>query len=111
MDSPRKDTVAQAYDRWSATYDEDKNITRDLDASVLRRAPLALAGRDVLELGCGTGKNTAYLASQAKSVLALDFSEAMIARGHERLTTSNVLFIRHDIRDTFPLEASSVDPV
>ena len=105
------DEIAKAYDRWSATYDADKNTTRDLDASVLRRAPLALVGKDVLELGCGTGKNTAYLASQAAKVYALDFSEGMIARAHERLTTSNVRFIRHDVRDLWPLEASSVDIV
>lgn len=111
MDSSARDTVARAYDQWSATYDEDKNITRDLDATVLRRAPLSLDGRDVLELGCGTGKNTSYLASKANKVLALDFSEGMIARAHERLTTSNVRFIRHDVRDTWPVESASVDAV
>lgn len=106
-----RDDVALAYDKWSSSYDADKNTTRDLDADVLRRAPLALAGRDVLELGCGTGKNTAWLASQARSVLALDFSEGMIARAHERLTTSNVRFIRHDVRDSWPVESASVDAV
>lgn len=108
MDSPRHDNIAHAYDRWSTTYDDDKNATRDLDASVLRRMPLALENRDVLELGCGTGKNTAYLASKARSVVALDFSEGMIARAHERLTTSNVRFVRHDVRDLWPLDAASV---
>jgi len=105
------DEIAKAYDRWASTYDADRNTTRDLDAAVLRRTPLALEGKDVLELGCGTGKNTAYLASEASKVYALDFSEGMIARAHERLTTSNVRFIRHDVRDLWPLEASSVDIV
>ncbi|HJQ22083.1 MAG TPA: class I SAM-dependent methyltransferase [Gemmatimonadaceae bacterium] len=111
MDSSRPDTVAHAYDRWSSTYDEDKNTTRDLDALVLQRAPLVLKGKDVLELGCGTGKNTAHLATHARKVLALDFSEGMIARAHERLTTSNVRFIRHDVRDTWPVDSASVDAV
>jgi ubiquinone/menaquinone biosynthesis C-methylase UbiE len=110
MTSPRDD-IAKAYDRWSATYDADKNTTRDLDAVVLSHTPLSLDGHDVLELGCGTGKNTAYLASQARTVYALDFSEGMIARAHERLTTSNVRFIRHDVRDLWPLDASTVDVV
>src|SRR4051812_24516774 len=74
--------VAGAYDRWAASYDADKNATRDLDALVMRRSPIALEGRDVLELGCGTGKNTSFLAEHAKSVLAMDFSEGMIARAH-----------------------------
>src|SRR4051812_38428995 len=36
--------VAQAYDRWALRYDDDRNLTRDLDADVLRAAPLRLAG-------------------------------------------------------------------
>jgi len=107
----RDESVAQAYDRWSATYDADKNITRDLDATVLQKTPLTLEERDVLELGCGTGKNTAYLAGRARKVFALDFSEGMIARAHERIATSNVRFIRHDVRDTWPVESASVDMV
>jgi malonyl-CoA O-methyltransferase len=106
-----RDSVAGAYNRWAATYDEDKNTTRDLDALVMRRVPVLLDGRDVLELGCGTGKNTVFLAEQARSVLALDFSEAMIARAHQRLATSNVKFIRHDVRELWPVETASVDVV
>ena len=104
-------TVAGAYDRWAASYDADKNVTRDLDANVMRRAPLVLENRDVLELGCGTGKNTVFLAEHAKSVLAMDFSEGMIARAHQRLATSNVRFILHDVRELWPVETASVDVV
>ena len=71
------DSLASTYDRWAASYDADKNATRDLDAVIVRRAPLDLADRDVLELGCGTGKNTVWFAEHARSVIALDFSEAM----------------------------------
>ncbi|HEY8175238.1 MAG TPA: class I SAM-dependent methyltransferase, partial [Gemmatimonadaceae bacterium] len=100
---PPIDDVSSAYDRWAVSYDADKNATRDLDATVVRRAPLDLADRDVLELGCGTGKNTAWFAEHARQVTALDFSEAMIARAHERLATSNVKFLRHDVRELWPV--------
>ena len=103
--------VAQAYDRWAASYDADKNATRDLDAIVVRRVPLTLEGRDVLELGCGTGKNTTYLAEHAARVVAMDFSEGMIARAHERDATSNVEFLRHDVREVWPVPSASVDVV
>ena len=56
--------VAKSYDIWSAVYDADKNATRDLDAVVVRRAPLYFEGRDVLELGSGTGKNTVWFAAK-----------------------------------------------
>ena len=105
------DNVASTYDRWAASYDADKNATRDLDAVVVRRAPLDLADRDVLELGSGTGKNTVWFAEHARTVVALDFSEAMIARAHERLATANVKFLRHDVRELWPVPAASVDVV
>ena len=109
--TPPATDVANAYDRWASSYDADKNATRDLDAIVMRRAPLLLEGRDVLELGCGTGKNTTFLAEHAQSVLAVDFSEGMIARAHERIATSNVRFLRHDVREVWPVPSASVDVV
>src|SRR3982751_3661447 len=66
--------VADAYDRWSRQYDDDQNATRDLDALVLRQVSLHLAGARVLEVGCGTGKNSAWLVTQARELIALDFS-------------------------------------
>lgn len=103
--------VAEAYDRWSATYDADRNATRDLDASVVRQAPLAVADHDVLELGCGTGKNTEWLASSARTVLGLDFSAGMLDRARERVRAAHVRFIRHDVREPWPVPDESVDLV
>ncbi len=106
-----KSDVASAYNRWAASYDADKNTTRDLDAAVVRKAMLVIEGREVLEVGCGTGKNTVFLAEHASAVTAMDFSEGMIARAHERIATSNVKFIRHDVRDAWPVPPASVDVV
>ena len=103
--------VAAAYNRWATIYDADKNITRDLDASVMRRVPLQIENADVLELGSGTGKNTEYLAAHARSVIAMDVSEGMVARAHQRIATSNVRFVLHDVRDNWPVPPASVDVV
>jgi ubiquinone/menaquinone biosynthesis C-methylase UbiE len=67
--------VARAYDAWVGQYDHDRNVTRDLDGVALRSSPLRLDGRVVVEVGCGTGKNTAWLAETAARVLAMDFCE------------------------------------
>ena len=111
MSIPASNDVVAAYDRWAASYDADKNATRDLDAHVMRRVPVNIRDREVLELGCGTGKNTQFLAEHAKHVIAMDFSEGMIARAHSRLATSNVQFMMHDVRETLPLPSASVDLV
>ncbi|MDB4917392.1 MAG: putative methyltransferase [Gemmatimonadetes bacterium] len=103
--------VAQAYDRWAAHYDDNENATRDLDASVLRRAPLSLEGADVIEVGCGTGKNTVWLAKRARHVLAMDFSPGMLASARKRVTFANTRFVQHDIRDRWPVEEGSADVV
>ncbi len=103
--------VAQAYDDWAASYDADRNATRDLDAAVVRNAHLPVAGADVVELGCGTGKNTVWLAARARTVLALDFSAGMLARGRERVKAASVRFVQHDIRSAWPAPVESVDLV
>lgn len=105
------EVVATAYDRWAAQYDDDLNLTRDLDATVVRRAPLRLAGSDVVELGCGTGKNTVWLASEARHVHALDVSHAMLARARQQVVAPNVSFIHHDVCVPWPVAAHGIDVV
>jgi malonyl-CoA O-methyltransferase len=110
-DPARGADVARAYDRWAASYDDDRNATRDLDAAVVRRAPLRLAGRDVLEIGCGTGKNSEWLALHARRLLALDFSAGMLAAARRRVPAPHARFVEHDVRTPWPLGAGEVDAV
>ena len=93
-----KSEIAAAYDRWAETYDSDPNRTRELAAQVLRKVDLTFEDHKVIEVGCGTGHNTEWLAKRAADVTALDFSEAMLRRARERLQASRVRFIQHDIR-------------
>jgi malonyl-CoA O-methyltransferase len=109
MTTPAPDEIEQAYDAWSQVYDSDRNATRDLDALALGAQSLQLEDADVLELGCGTGKNTGWLATRARSVLALDFSEGMLARARARITSDRVTFLRHDLRRTWPAADAAFD--
>jgi len=105
------DVIAAAYDRWARQYDSDRNPTRDLDALVLRRAGLRVHGRRVLELGCGTGKNTAWLIEQRPAELvAMDFSAGMLGQARERLGDAARL-LRQDLREPWPLPAGCMDLV
>ena len=100
--------IQAAYGRWARHYDTMPNITRDLDAEQLK---VDLAGARlgaVLELGCGTGKNTRWLAERAE-VIGLDFSEEMLAIGHRFAPKARLH--QADIRRPWPIEDASVDLV
>ncbi len=103
--------VAEAYDRWSRRYDDDHNATRDLDARVVRQSPLHLAGARVLELGCGTGKNSQWLATQSRELVALDFSPGMLDVARRRVRAAHVRFVEHDITRPWPVDRASCDVV
>src|SRR5579859_7019331 len=45
------------------------------------------AGARVLDLGCGTGIDSAYLAARGYRVLAIDWSAGMVARTQQRIKT------------------------
>jgi SAM-dependent methyltransferase len=101
-------TVRAAYDRWAAEYDTDRNRTRDLDAQVTRDVLAALRPASILELGCGTGKNTAFLAGLGAPVQALDFSAAMLARAEAR-GLPGVTFTVADLTAPWPRADASAD--
>jgi len=101
--------IAAAYDDWAATYDTDLNRTRDLAAEVLKQAGLELKDRKVIEVGCGTGRNTPWLAERAAEMIAIDFSKQMLALARQRVPDHRVRFVQHDVRRVWPLENASAD--
>lgn len=111
---PRSDeaSVREAYDNWSRTYDDDRNRTRDLDGVVTRSLLGELSFKSVIEVGCGTGKNTPLFSQIGEQVLSLDFSEAMLQRAHDKMLQSgitNVTFRKTDITQSWPCESASAD--
>ena len=103
--------IQEAYTDWSATYDLDRNLTRDLDQFATRETLSNLYCKSILELGCGTGKNTELLAQIGERVLALDFSEGMIEKAREKLSFDYVTFAVADITQPWVCEDQSIDLV
>src|SRR5882762_7091144 len=110
-DSSNQSEIATAYNDWAETYDSVPNRTRDLAAEALRQTDINLAGRKVIEVGCGTGRNTVWLAERAAEILGIDFSDAMLARAKARVNNTRVRFIQHDVRTPWPLAGASADVV
>jgi len=84
--------IQNAYNEWSEIYDSNTNLTRDLDQQVTRETLAGQHFNAILELGCGTGKNTVFLAEIGTQVHALDFSAGMIAKAKEKVKAENVRF-------------------
>ena len=87
----------EAYDSWSATYDSVINKTRDLEAQSFRSLLSKISFSNVIELGCGTGKNTEWLVEKANHVVAVDFSEEMLKAAKQKINKNNVEFVLADI--------------
>jgi malonyl-CoA O-methyltransferase len=96
--------VQDAYGSWSSTYDTDPNRTRDLDALVTRKLLGGEHHRSILEIGCGTGKNTEFLAQICDELRALDLSAEMIERAKQKVTRSRVTFALADLTAPWPCE-------
>lgn len=109
--SSDKSEIAQAYNEWAETYDTNANLTRDLAGRALRQTNLQLDDRTVVEVGCGTGRNTAWLAQRASTIIALDFSDQMLARARANVSAPNVQFIQHDLHNSWPVPDSSAQLV
>jgi ubiquinone/menaquinone biosynthesis C-methylase UbiE len=104
-------SVENAYNQWAESYDHVVNPTRDLD----HKALVAMLGdrkfSNILEAGCGTGKNTGWLASRAERLTAVDLSENMLAIAKQKVASENVSFLRHDLHQPWPFPDQHFDLV
>lgn len=101
--------IQDAYNEWSEIYDSNQNLTRDLDQMVTYNALNGQVFSSILELGCGTGKNTVFLAQLGAAVHAMDFSEKMIAKAAEKVKMANVRFSMADLTLPWPCNDAAYD--
>jgi len=102
-------SIKEAYNNWSESYDHIDNYTRELDQIATKKMLADLHFNTVLEIGCGTGKNTTLLSKISKTVHAIDFSASMIKKAVEKTNSKNVKFTVADITQKWPCGDSSVD--
>ncbi len=105
----KKMNVRQAYNVWAEKYDTVENKTRDIEARALREIIEINEPLDLLELGCGTGKNTEYLLTKAKHLIGADFSSEMLECAKGKITAENVEFRQFDLREKWDFAENSFD--
>src|SRR5881227_361551 len=91
----------QAYKNWASQYDSNENKTRDLEAKALREILCTISFKSVLELGCGTGKNTEWLLQKAQRITAVDLSGEMLLKAKKKIQSPDVEFIKADLNDNW----------
>lgn len=101
-----------AWDTWAADYADAGAVLWAQDAptwgiwgvpeSQLRMLPSDLAGKDAIELGCGTAYVSAWLARRGARVVGIDNSEAQLA-------TARALQRKHGLE--FPLLHGNAEEV
>lgn len=101
--------VQSRYDRWSTLYDHDANPLPALEEPVVRQAVGEVAGLLVVDLGCGTGRHTAWLAAAGARVTAVDFSAGMLAEAKRKVTGDKATFFEHDLHQPLPFAAGAFD--
>lgn len=101
--------IQQAYNQWSGNYDTMVNKTRDLEARALRQLLAGFSPKNILEFGCGTGKNTEWLLAQTSALTAVDFSADMLAKAQAKITANHVQFVQADIQQPWHFVAHAYD--
>lgn len=101
----------EAYNNWASTYDTAENKTRDIEAKALRNIFENSEFNNILEIGCGTGKNTIWLMEKAKKMTCVDFSEEMLEKASDKIKSDKVVFKKFDIRKEWEFADNSFDLV
>lgn len=101
--------VRESYNSWAGLYDTNLNKTRDLEAIALRAILNEVQFDTCLEIGCGTGKNSVWLAEKAKELLAVDLSEEMLAKAKAKITPDKASFQLADINQNWSFVTKKYD--
>jgi ubiquinone/menaquinone biosynthesis C-methylase UbiE len=103
--------IANAYNSWSAQYDTNDNKTRDLEALSLQKILQGKSFNHCLEIGCGTGKNTAWLLNICDQITAIDLSNGMLEIARNKIQSDKVVFTEADITKDWSFAKETYDLV
>jgi SAM-dependent methyltransferase len=100
----------EAFDRFTSAED---SFSDNIERPAIKGLIGDVTGTRVLDLGCGSGPYSVWLAEQGASVVGLDLSQTMVSLALERAAEQNVTadFRVADIREPLPFGNSEFDLV
>lgn len=100
------------YDLWAEIYDSEDNPLIALEESRIDELLGDVRGRELIDVGCGTGRHALRLASAGARVTGVDFSEGMLHKARAKPGADQVRWIAHDLScPPLPFDAESFDRV
>jgi len=103
--------IDEAYNFWADIYDTNDNKTRDLELAISKSVLADKSFLKIIELGCGTGKNSEWLIEKCDSLLGVDFSSKMLSKAKKKITSDKVKFIQADLLKEWKFKNISADLV
>ncbi len=101
---------------WESTYGQEPDLYGGEPSYAARRAAQRFREegiRDILELGAGQGRDTAFFARNGFRILAVDYSRRGLQSVRDKLRRSNLTdrvgLLCHDVRHPLPLIDESFD--
>ncbi len=102
----------EGYDLWAEIYDGEENPLIALEEPEVDRLLGDVAGLEIVDVGCGTGRHALRLAARGAKVVGIDFSDGMLARARDKEGAGGVRWVVHDVTELpLPLPGSSFDRV
>jgi ubiquinone/menaquinone biosynthesis C-methylase UbiE len=104
VEDRRTEAARTHFDRWSATYEQDRGAERLREIQTRALRMLGLEPTDVLlDLGCGTGAAVRQASASVRRAVGFDLSPAMIERARDLAgTLANVEFVQGDVSARLP---------
>lgn len=99
------------YQRWAPYYDDYDNALIVLEEPIVTALIGDVAGAQVADIGCGTGRHALRLAAAGALVTGLDFSAAMLDVLRSKQPPDTLRVIEHDLREPLPLADREFDLV
>lgn len=100
-------SAREGYARWAASYDQFDNPMTAMVSWVMSRSPQPVVDADVVELGCGTGRNVESLrALGSRSYVGIDESAEMLQVARDARADEHTTFEQHDVRLPWPEQRS-----
>ena len=105
-------------DEWGAMYNIEKlnEVIRRVNSGDVqvwaKELETIVNGGSCLEIGCGTGITSLWLASRGCNVCAMDYTESsveLVKSASQNLGIENIKVIRHDATKELPFEENAFD--